>query len=86
MDIKKIKKEIELNGSIRNQTWVNRQFSKSRLFLNGVLLTEETFRQFKIAIKVINEVYENQWDIRFYIRLYNGRIIIDINTILILFA
>ena len=85
MDIKKIKKEIELNGSIRNPTWVNRQFSKSRLFLNGVLLTEETFRQFKIAIKVINEVYENQWDIRFYIRLYNCRIVIDINTILILF-
>ena len=85
MNSSKLKEGIQLNGNMRNPTWVTRQFSKGRLFINGTLLTEKTFQKFKIAVKVINDIYEGSWDTEFELRISNNKIQIDIKALLIHF-
>lgn len=85
MNSSKLKEGIQLNGNMRNPTWVTRQFSKGRIFICGVLLTEKTFQEFKIAVKVINDIYEGSWDTEFELRTYNKKIEIDIKALLIHF-
>lgn len=85
MNSSKLKEGIQLNGNMRNPTWVTRQFSKGRLFINGILLTEKTFQEFKTAVKVINDIYEGSWDTEFELRVSNKKIQIDIKGLLIHF-
>ena len=85
MNSSKLKEGIQLNGNMRNPTWVTRQFSKGRLFIDGTLLTEKTFQEFKIAVKVINDIYEGSWDTEFELRISDKKIQIDIKGLLIHF-
>lgn len=65
MDIRKLEKQLKLSGNLRNPDWVTKQIKKGRIQLLDTLLTPENFKDFRIAIKVISEVYENQWDFAF---------------------
>ena len=85
MNSSKLKEGIQLNGNMRNPTWLIRQFSKGRLFIDGTLLTEKTFQEFKIAVKVINDIYEGSWDTEFELRISDKKIQIDIKGLLIHF-
>ena len=94
MDSSKVTKQIKLNGNIRDAAWMTRQFQKGRIRFdnsngNGItdVLNETLFNQFKTAIRVVNEVYEEAWDIDFYIHIntYSRKTFIMIRGIYILF-
>ena len=92
-----LKKQIQLNGNIRDVIWVTKQFRKGRIkiydenhdenILTSVPLISETiFNQFKTCVRVINDIYENAWDIAFEIKKNSeNKIFIEIKGIYILF-
>ena len=87
-----IKKKIQLSGNIRDAAWMTRQFQKGRLRIesyntsgSNIPISETIFNQFKTCIRIINEIYEDNWDIDFYISFRNRKAEIYIRGILILF-
>lgn len=94
MDLKRIKKQIQLNGNIRDAAWMTRQFEKGRIKLgvtnNGELpelVNRSIFEQFKTCIRVINEIYEDNWDIDFQLleNHQSKKVYIHIKGVFILF-
>ena len=63
--IQDIKKQIQLDGNIRDVKWVTEKFQAGRLYIHGVLLTPQTFEQYRLIIRIINDIYENAWDVDF---------------------
>ena len=63
--IQDIKKQIQLDGNIRDVKWVTEKFQAGRLYIHGVLLTAQTFEQYRLIIRIINDIYENAWDVDF---------------------
>ena len=92
MDSNRLTKQIKLSGNIRDAAWMTRQFQKGRLKLdsyggNGLTepISETIFNQFKTCIRIINELYEDSWDIDFSIASCNKKVHIVIKGIFILF-
>ena len=65
-----LKKQIALSGNIRNATWFTQQYQKGRIKLldNSESISSRVFEQFKTAIRVINDIYDNSWDIAFEVK------------------
>ena len=63
--IQDIKKQIQLDGNIRDVKWVTEKFQAGRLYIHGELLTPQTFEQYRLIIRIINDIYENAWDVDF---------------------
>ena len=83
-----LKKQIALSGNIRDAAWFTQQYQKGRIKLldNGNPISSSIFEQFKTAIRVINDIYDNSWDIAFEVRKdFNNKIFLEIEGIYILF-
>ena len=83
-----LKKQIALSGNIRNAAWFTQQYQKGRIKLlnNSESISSIVFEQFKTAIRVINDIYDNSWDIAFEVRKdFNNKIFLEIKGIYILF-
>ena len=87
MNINKIKEQIQLSGNIRNVTWFTHQFEKGRVYMRGSdeVMSQDVFDKFKSAIRIINDIYENSWDINFKLAFHNKKLRIEIQGIYILF-
>ena len=87
MNINKIKEQIQLSGNIRNVTWFTHQFEKGRIYMRGSdeVMSQNVFDKFKSAIRIINDIYENSWDINFIVSSHNNKLRIEIQGIYILF-
>ena len=83
-----LKKQIALSGNIRDAAWFTQQYQKGRIKLldNGNPISSSIFEQFKTAIRVINDIYDNSWDIAFEVKKdFNNKIFLEIKGIYILF-
>ena len=83
-----LKKQIALSGNIRNATWFTQQYQKGRIKLsdNSESISSRVFEQFKTAIRVINDIYDNSWDIAFEVKKGpRNKIFLKIKGIYILF-
>ena len=87
MNTSKIKEQIQLSGNIRNVAWFTHQFEKGRVYLIGSdeVMSQNVFDKFKSAIRVINDIYDNSWDINFKLAFHNKKLRIEIQGIYILF-
>ena len=87
MNTNKIKEQIQLSGNIRNVAWFTHQFEKGRVYLRGSdeVMSQNVFDKFKSAIRIINDIYENSWDINFIVSSHNNKLRIEIQGIYILF-
>ena len=87
MNINKIKEQIQLSGNIRNVSWFTHQFEKGRIYMRGSseVMSQNVFNKFKSAIRIINDIYENSWDINFEVSSHNNKLKIEIQGIYILF-
>ena len=87
MNINKIKEQIQLSGNIRNVVWFTHQFEKGRIYMRGSseVMSQNVFDKFKSAIRIINDIYENSWDINFEVSSHNNKLRIEIQGIYILF-
>ena len=88
MNINKIKEQIQLSGNIRNVSWFTHQFEKGRIYMRGCsseVMSQNIFNKFKTAIRIINDIYENSWDINFKVSSCNNKLKIEIQGIYILF-
>ena len=84
-NIKILEKELKLSGNVRNAAWMTRQFTKKRIIMGGVVISETLFNQYKICMKVISDIYENKWDVDFTLTQTSSKIYIDIKAVHILF-
>lgn len=83
-----LKKQIALSGNIRNAAWFTQQYQKGRIKLldNSESISSRVFEQFKTAIRVINDIYDNSWDIAFEVKEGpRNKIFLEIKGIYILF-
>lgn len=83
-----LKKQIALSGNIRDAAWFTQQYQKGRIKLldNINPISSSIFEQFKTAIRVINDIYDNSWDIAFEVKEdFNNKIFLEIKGIYILF-
>ena len=83
-----LKKQIALSGNIRDAAWFTQQYQKGRIKLldNSNPISSSIFEQFKTAIRVINDIYDNSWDIAFEVtKDLNNKIFLEIKGIYILF-
>ena len=83
-----LKKQIALSGNIRDAAWFTQQYQKGRIKLldNSNPISSSIFEQFKTAIRVINDIYDNSWDIAFEVKKgLNNKIFLEIKGIYILF-
>ena len=83
-----LKKQIALSGNIRDAAWFTQQYQKGRIKLlnNSESISSIVFEQFKTAIRVINDIYDNSWDIAFEVKKdLNNKIFLEIKGIYILF-
>ena len=87
MNTNKIKEQIQLSGNIRNVAWFTHQFEKGRIYMRGSdeVMSQNVFDKFKSAIRIINDIYENSWDINFKLAFHNNKLRIEIQGIYILF-
>ena len=87
MNTSKIKEQIQLSGNIRNVAWFTHQFEKGRIYMRGSdeVMSQNVFDKFKSAIRIINDIYENSWDINFKLAFHNKKLRIEIQGIYILF-
>lgn len=87
MNTNKIKEQIQLSGNIRNVAWFTHQFEKGRVYLIGSdeVMSQNVFDKFKSAIRIINDIYDNSWDINFKLAFHNNKLRIEIQGIYILF-
>ncbi len=86
--LENLKKQIQLSGSIRNAAWFTQQYQKGRIKLlnDNRPISSSIFEQFKTAIRVINDIYDNSWDIAFEVKKdFNNKIFLEIKGIYILF-
>ena len=84
-----LKKQIALSGNIRDAAWFTQQYQKGRIKLldNSDPISSSIFEQFKTAIRVINDIYDNSWDIAFEVKKdFNNKIFLEIKGIYILFS
>ena len=83
-----LKKQIALSGNIRDAAWFTQQYQKGRIQLldDNRPISSSIFEQFKTAIRVINDIYDNSWDIAFEVKKdFNNKIFLEIKGIYILF-
>ena len=87
MNTNKIKEQIQLSGNIRNVAWFTHQFEKGRVYLIGSneVMSQNVFDKFKSAIRIINDIYDNSWDINFKLAFHNKKLRIEIQGIYVLF-
>ena len=87
MNTNEIKEQIQLSGNIRNVAWFTHQFEKGRIYMRGSdeVMSQNVFDKFKSAIRVINDIYDNSWDINFKLAFHNKKLRIEIQGIYILF-
>ena len=85
--LEKIDKQLKLNGNIRDVTWFTNQFRKGRIKIigNSSPISETIFNQYKTAVRVISDIYDNNWDIEYHVEYQNRKVTIIINGIYILF-
>lgn len=84
-----LKEQIALSGNIRDAAWFTQQYQKGRIKLldNNNPISSSIFEQFKTAIRVINDIYDNSWDIAFEVKKdFNNKIFLEIKGIYILFS
>ena len=84
-----LKEQIALSGNIRDVAWFTQQYQKGRIKLldNNNPISSSIFEQFKTAIRVINDIYDNSWDIAFEVKKdFNNKIFLEIKGIYILFS
>ena len=84
-NIKILERELKLSGNVRNAAWMIRQFSKRRIVMGGIIISQRLFNQYKICMKVISDIYENKWDVDFTLTQINNKIYINIKAVHILF-
>lgn len=85
---KQIEQQIKLSGNMRNAAWVIGQYKKGRIGIvgrNTEEVSELVFNHFKTAIRIVNEIYENNWDIEFNVTYLRKKVFIEITGIYILF-
>ena len=83
-----LKKQIALSGNIRDAAWFTQQYQKGRIKLlnDSNPISPSIFEQFKTAVRVINDIYDNSWDIAFEVKKdFNNKIFLEIKGIYILF-
>ena len=87
MNTSKIKEQIQLSGNIRNVAWFTHQFEKGRVYMRGSdeVMSQNVFDKFRSAIRVINDIYDNSWDINFKLAFHNKKLRIEIQGIYVLF-
>lgn len=56
-------KKIKLADKCRDFSWILERFESNQLSLLGDSFNKGSFDKFRMAIKCVQEVYENQWDI-----------------------
>jgi hypothetical protein len=61
-EIQELERQIRLTKT-RDFSWYNEKFKENKLRLKGILFTETTFRLFREAVKTVEEIYPNNWDI-----------------------
>ena len=81
MDIREVEKRLKLEGKLRDFSWITRQYEKGRLYIGGNKVnTKKKFEQFRILIRLVNEIYENHWDIDFNIsQVDDAKVVVNIN-------
>lgn len=65
MNIKTLQKNLKLNDKMRDFNWVLSQYKKKRLVMSGEVLSAQVFNQFREAIRTVQDIYDNEWDIEY---------------------
>jgi len=55
--------EIKEQKLTTNFAWIKSKYEQGYLHLNGEAFTNETFEQFRLFVKITNEIYTDSWDI-----------------------
>lgn len=81
MDIREVEKRLKLQGKLRDFSWIVRQYEKGRLYIGGnKVSSKRKFEQFRVLIRLVNEIYENHWDIDFSIsQVDDAKVIVNIH-------
>ena len=54
---------LKLQDKARSFSWIKEQYDNKKLYISEILITETIFEDLRKAIKLVNDVYENMWDI-----------------------
>jgi len=66
--IEKVENSLKSKGTIRNFGFILKQYEKGRLYIGGNKVnSKRKFEQFRLLVRLLNEVYEGKWDIDFKI-------------------
>lgn len=66
--IEKVENSLKSKGTIRNFGFILKQYEKGRLYIGGNKInSKRKFEQFRLLVRLLNEVYEGKWDIDFKI-------------------
>lgn len=57
------KKQLMLSGKARDFTWILEQYKEKNLFLGSSLVTEPLLAQLRVAIRMTQEIYSDNWDL-----------------------
>lgn len=81
MEIREVEKRLKLEGKLRDFSWIVRQYEKGRLYIGGNKVTsKKKFEQFRVLIRLVNEIYEDHWDIDFTIsQIDEAKVIVNIH-------
>ena len=66
--IEKVENSLKSKGTIRNFGFILKQYEKGKLYLGGNKVnSKRKFEQFRLLVRLLDEVYEGKWDIDFNI-------------------
>ena len=79
VSLKKLEKALKTSGKLRNFNWVVEQYKKKRLYIGGHRLnTKDKFDQYRLFVRLVSEIYENEWDIDFILQIRDHKVEIHI--------
>jgi hypothetical protein len=65
MDTSTLEKKLRTGPRTRDFQWYRRLHSLGRLYMDRVVISDEVFEHFRLAVKTTEEIYPGAWDIEF---------------------
>ena len=90
MNIYTLEKKLRTGPRTRDFQWYRRLHSLGRLYMDGVIISDEVFEHFRLAVKTTEEIYPGNWDIEFHVDnntfQINKKVRIDLRGIIVRFS
>ena len=67
MNIYTLEKKLRTGPRTRDFQWYRRLHSLGRLYMDGVIISDEVLEHFRLAVKTTEEIYPGDWDIEFHV-------------------